>query len=56
MNVAVVEVDIDTDPELVARYGLRIPVILGAHDTVLAEGVIDDARLLREALKAGIDR
>jgi hypothetical protein len=55
MNVTVVEVDIDGDPDLVARYGLRIPVILGAHDRVLAEGVIDDARLLRDALQAEFD-
>jgi hypothetical protein len=56
MNISVVEIDIDSDDDLVARYGLRIPVVLGAHDTVLAEGVIDDVRLLREALKAEINR
>jgi thiol-disulfide isomerase/thioredoxin len=56
LNVSVVEIDIDTDPDLVAHYGLRVPVILGAHDTVLAEGVIDDVRLLTEALKAEINR
>ena len=37
MNVGIEEIDIDTDPGLVARYGLRIPVILGSHDVVLAD-------------------
>jgi hypothetical protein len=50
-GVGVVEVDIDDDDGLVARYGLRIPVILGPDEQVLAEGVIDDVRALRRAMK-----
>jgi hypothetical protein len=30
-------------------------VILGVHDRVLAEGVIDDRKLLQDALKMEID-
>lgn len=55
MNVVVEEVDVDSDDELIRLYGLRIPVILGAHDRVLAEGVIDDRRLLRDALRREYD-
>jgi len=51
MNVAIEEIDVDGDDELTKLYGLRIPVILGAHDRVLAEGVIDDRRLLTDALR-----
>ena len=52
LRVDLVEVDIDTDDELIARYGLRIPVVLGRNDQVIAEGVIDDARYLRRAMRA----
>jgi hypothetical protein len=55
MNVAITEVDIDSDNELTKRYGLRVPVILGAHDRVLAEGVIDDRKLLKDALQREVD-
>jgi hypothetical protein len=55
MNVGIVEVDIDGDDELTRLYGLRVPVILGVHDRVLAEGVIDDRKLLQDALKMEID-
>lgn len=55
MNVAITEVDIDSDDELTKLYGLRVPVILGAHDRVLAEGVIDDRKLLRDALQKEVD-
>jgi thiol-disulfide isomerase/thioredoxin len=55
MNVGVVEVDIDSDDELVKLYGLRIPVVLGTHDRVLAEGVIDDRKLLKDALQREVD-
>ena len=55
MNVSIEEVDIDGDDELTKLYGLRIPVILGAHDRVLAEGVIDDRKLLKDALKKEVD-
>jgi hypothetical protein len=52
LHVDLVEVDIDTDDGLIARYGLRIPVVLGRDDQVIAEGVIDDARALRRAMRA----
>ena len=55
MNVGIEEVDIDGDDELTKLYGLRVPVILGAHDRVLAEGVIDDRKLLKDALKKEVD-
>lgn len=55
MNVAIEEVDVDSDDELTKLYGLRIPVILGTHDRVLAEGVIDDRRLLRDALRSELE-
>jgi ABC-type uncharacterized transport system ATPase subunit len=42
-------VDVDRDPELAVRYGLRVPVLaLGSE--VLCEGVLDAVRL-REALQ-----
>ena len=46
------EIDIDTDDRLLAIYGLRIPVVLGPSDEVLAEGVIDDRKALRRAMRA----
>jgi hypothetical protein len=55
MNVAIEEVAIDSDDELTKLYGLRVPVILGTHDRVLAEGVIDDRRLLKDALQKEVD-
>lgn len=55
MNVSVEEVDVDSDDDLTKLYGLRVPVILGAHDRVLAEGVIDDRRLLRDALRREVE-
>ncbi len=51
VGVEVDEANIDLDDELVARYGLRIPVVLGPGDVVVAEGVIDDERALRRALR-----
>ena len=44
-------VDIDDDDGLVGEYGLRIPVLLGPDDAVLAEGAIEDRRSLRRALR-----
>jgi hypothetical protein len=44
------EVDIDHDDALTRDYGLRVPVVLGPGDVVLAEGVIE-ARTLRRALR-----
>lgn len=55
MNISIEEVDIDGDDELTKLYGLRVPVILGTHDRVLAEGVIDDRKLLKDALKKEVD-
>jgi len=55
MNVGIEEVDIDGDDELTKLYGLRVPVVLGAHGRVLAEGVIDDRKLLKDALQREID-
>ncbi len=55
MNVSIEEIDIDTDDELTKLYGLRVPVVLGVHDRVLAEGVIDDRKLLKDALKREVD-
>ncbi len=50
-GATLVEVDVDGIDELVARYGLRIPVLLGPGDIVLAEGVIDDRRGLRRIVR-----
>jgi thiol-disulfide isomerase/thioredoxin len=55
MNVAIEEVDVDGDEELTKLYGLRVPVVLGTHDRVLAEGVIDDRKLLKDALQREVD-
>jgi hypothetical protein len=44
------EIDIDTDDALTRDYGLRVPVLLGPGDIVLAEGSIE-ARPLRRALR-----
>ena len=55
MNVTIEEVDIEGDDELTKLYGLRVPVVLGAHDRVLAEGVIDDRKLLKDALQREVD-
>ena len=44
-------VDIDEDDDLVAEYGLRIPVLLSDEGDVLAEGVFDPT-----ALRAALDR
>lgn len=50
-SVLIEEIDIDSDDQLVKLYGLRVPVILDRHDQVVAEGVIDDVRLLTRALE-----
>lgn len=52
LNVTIHEIDIDTDDELVRLYGLRVPVLLASHDRVIAEGVIADRKLLRDAIKS----
>ena len=51
MGVEVEEVDIDTSPALTRDYGLRIPVVLGPGNEVLAEGEIPDRRVLRSAMR-----
>ncbi|MEX1125651.1 MAG: glutaredoxin family protein [Acidimicrobiia bacterium] len=48
VGVTVEEVDIDTSPDLTRDYGLRIPVVLGPDDQVIAEGRIEPRRLRRE--------
>jgi len=44
------EVDIDNDDALTRDYGMRVPVLLGSGDVVVAEGKIE-ARPLRRALR-----
>lgn len=44
------EIDIDSDDVLSRDYGVRVPVVLGPGDVVLAEGVIE-AKSLRRALR-----
>jgi thiol-disulfide isomerase/thioredoxin len=44
------EVDIDDDDLLTRDYGVRVPVVIGPGDVVLAEGVIE-ARTLRKTLR-----
>ena len=46
-----VELDIDSEPDLARRFGNRIPVVLGPAESVVAEGLIDDERALRRSLK-----
>jgi hypothetical protein len=51
MGATVEEIDIDTNPDLVRDFALRIPVVLGPSNEVLAEGEIRDRRVLRTALR-----
>jgi len=51
MGATVEEIDIDTNSDLVRDYALRIPVVLGPNNEVLAEGEIRDRRVLRTALR-----
>ena len=46
-----IELDIDSYPDLISRFGARIPVVLSADGEVVAEGRIDDERALRRSLK-----
>lgn len=50
-SAAIEEVDVDSSPELKARYGSRIPVLLSPDGKMIAEGVIDDRRQLRKRIK-----
>ncbi len=46
-HLEVVEVDIDGSDSLVRDYGLRVPVVIGPGDEVIAEGEIDPKALSR---------
>ena len=48
-----IELDIDADDTLTRDYGLRVPVLLGPGDVVIAEGRIDRASLRRGMKKLG---
>jgi hypothetical protein len=50
-GAAVVELNVDTDDELLASYGLRIPVVLAPGGSVLAEGIINDRKALVVAIR-----
>ncbi|MFV1962250.1 MAG: glutaredoxin family protein [Acidimicrobiia bacterium] len=54
-SVALDEIDIDRDDHLLSLYGMRIPVVLGPSEEVLAEGAIGDRRALRMAI-SGLER
>ncbi len=41
----VIEVDIDLDPQLEARYGALIPVLTGADDEEICHYFLDEAAL-----------
>lgn len=51
IGLQVNEVDIDGDDELVKLWGLRVPVVLASHDRVIAEGIIDDKRALKDQIQ-----
>lgn len=50
-NATLLELDVDADDVLHDRYGSRIPVLLGPEDVVIAEGPINDARMLRRDIR-----
>jgi hypothetical protein len=50
-GVVLEEVDIDQDDDLLKRFDLRVPVLLGPDGEVVAEGVIDDLRMLSKTLR-----
>ncbi len=50
-QIDVIEVDIDGDDTLIRDYGLRVPVVLGPDDEVIAEGQIDPRALARNLRK-----
>jgi glutaredoxin len=51
IGLQVNEVDVDSDAELTKLYGLRVPVVLASHDRVIAEGIIDDKRTLKDQIE-----
>ena len=55
VGVVIDEIDVDDDDTLLSLYGMRIPVVLGPGDEVLAEGIIGDRRALETAL-LGLER
>jgi glutaredoxin len=54
IGLQVNEIDIDTDEELQKLWGLRVPVVLASHDRVVAEGIIDDKRTLKEQIEKAL--
>ncbi len=55
-GVTIMELNIEEDDGLVTLYGLRIPVVLGPGDEIVAEGVINDEKSLRRAISELIAR
>ncbi|MGD2043958.1 MAG: glutaredoxin family protein [Acidimicrobiia bacterium] len=51
IGLQVNEVDVDSDEELTKLYGLRVPVVLASHQRVIAEGIIDDKRTLKDQIE-----
>jgi hypothetical protein len=50
-GATVEELNVDDDDQLLASYGLRIPVMLAPDGSVLAEGVINDRKALVVAIR-----
>ena len=50
-GASLTEVDIDSDEKLLVTYDLRVPVVLGPGNEVIAEGIIDSTPKLRRALQ-----
>ena len=48
VGAEVEELNIESDDQLVSLYGMRIPVVLGPDGVVLAEGIINDRKILRK--------
>lgn len=55
IGLRVDEVDIDGDEELAKQWGLRVPVVLATHDRVIAEGIIDDKRTLKNEIEKALN-
>lgn len=51
IGLQVKEVDVDSDDDLKNLYGLRVPVVLATHQRVIAEGIIDDKRTLKDQIE-----
>jgi glutaredoxin len=50
-GVDVEEIDVDSNEELRQAYGASVPVVVASGGEVLAEGLIDDERALRRAMR-----